>query len=229
LLQQAAVVARAGDRQGLSLPPKLAMELQHLIIKIPVDGALGLDPTRIVDVFHQWVARQVIRGVLLIDVAELLHVPNGPGVIAVGYEADFALDHTGGTWGVLYRRKTILPGANRDRIAQAIQSAAQTALRLQEAFPGALKLSRTEFELIVNDRGIAPNTAETYTAALPEIEAGLRAVFGHGDFKLTRHDSQRRQRFGVTVTSAQPFDLEMLADAGLRKVSAQGAAVLAAL
>jgi hypothetical protein len=196
------------------------MELQHLIIKIPVDGALGLNPAKIVDVLHEWVARQVIPGVLLIDVAELLHVPNGPGVIAVGYEADFALDHTGGIWGVLYRRKTVLPGSNRDRIAQAIESAAQTALRLQQAFPGALKLSRTEFELIVNDRGIAPNTAETYAAVLPEIEAGLRAVFGHGDFDLTRHDRDRRQRLGVSVKSAQPFDLVVLAEAGGRKVSA---------
>jgi len=191
------------------------MELQHLIIKIPVEGALGLDPARIVDLFHQWVAKQAIPGVLLIDVAELLHVPNGPGVIAVGVEADFAFDHTGGTWGVLYRRKTILEGDNRDRIAQAVESAAQTALRLREAFPGALKFSHTQFELIVNDRGLAPNTAETYEAALPEIEDALGAVLGHGDFKLARHDGEHRQRFGATVISAQPFDLAILADADL--------------
>ncbi|MGD0813384.1 MAG: hypothetical protein ABSA83_07250 [Verrucomicrobiota bacterium] len=198
------------------------MELQHLIIKLPVDGGLGLDPAKIVDVFHQWVARQVIPGVLLIDVAELLHVPNGPGVVAVGHEADFAFDHTGGIWGVLYRRKTILAGTNRDRIAEAFGSAAQTARRLQEAFPGALKLSRTEFEIIVNDRGIAPNTAETYAAALPEIEANLRTVLGHGDFKLTRHDGEPRQRFGVTVKSARSFDLAVLAGTGSRELSTQG-------
>jgi hypothetical protein len=196
------------------------MELQHLVIKIPVDGPLGLDPAKSVDVFHQWVARQVMPGVLLIDVAELLHVPNGPGVIAVGVEADFALDHTGGSWGVLYRRKTILGGANQDRILQAIASAAQTALRLQEAFPRALNLSRTEFDLIVNDRGIAPNMAETYAAATPEIEAGLRAALGHGDFKLTRHDHERRQRFGVTVNSAAPFDLAVLARLSTRENAA---------
>jgi hypothetical protein len=196
------------------------MELQHLIIKIPVDGALVLDPAKIVDVFHQWVARQLVPGVLLIDVAELLHVPNGPGVIAVGHEADFALDHTGGTWGVLYRRKTVLPGSNRDRIAEAIGSAAQTAGRLQEAFPGELKLSRTQFELIVNDRAIAPNTPGTYAIALPEIEAGVRTVLGHGDFTMAHHESDRRQRFGVTIKSAQPFDLAILAGAGLREISA---------
>jgi len=194
------------------------MELQHLVIKIPVAGALAVDPAKTVDLFHQWVARQTVPGVLLIDVAELLHVPDGPGVIAVGYEADFALDHTGGVWGALYRRKTPLAGTNQERIAQAVASAAQTALRLQEAFPGALKFSRTEFELIVNDRGLAPNSAGTYATALPEIETSLRAVLGHANFKLTRHDRDLRQRFGVTVESAQPFDLAALAGAGSREV-----------
>jgi hypothetical protein len=49
---------------------------------------------------------------------------------------------------------------------------------------------------------------------LPEIEAGLRAALGHGDFNLSRHDHEPRQRFGVTVTSAQPFDLAALARLG---------------
>ena len=195
------------------------MELQHLIIKIPVDGSLGVDPAKIVDILHQWVARQEMPGVLLIDVAELLHVPNGPGVIAVGHEADFALDHTGGIWGVLYRRKTILPGTNRDRIVEAVQSVARTAVRLQAAFPGAIKFSRTELELIVNDRGIAPNTAETYAAALPGIEEDLRVVLGHGDFKLIRHDTERRQRFGVTLKSARPFDVVLLATSGVSAIA----------
>lgn len=186
------------------------MELQHLVVKIPVAGALAIDPAKVVDVMHQWVAGQTVPGVLLIDVAELLHVPKGPGVVAVGHEADYSLDHTGGLWGVQYRRKTQLPGTNGARIAEALKSAAQTARRIQEAFP-ALKLSNTTFELIINDRGIAPNTPETYAAALPEIEAGLRAALGHGDFNFTRHDTERRQRFGVTVQSSRAFDLAALA------------------
>lgn len=187
------------------------MELQHLVAKIPADGPLGIDPAKVVDIFHQWVAKQAIPGVVLIDVAELLHVPKGPGVVAVGVEADYALDHTGGIWGVLARRKNILPGTNVSRIALAIREAARTGVALQESFPGALKLSTTSFELIVNDRGIAPNTAETYAAALPEIEAALKDVLGHADFKLARHDAEPRQRFGITVTTAKPFDLATLA------------------
>jgi hypothetical protein len=186
------------------------MEIQHLVAKIPVEGPLAIDPAKVVDEMHKWVAGQTVPGVLLIDVAELLHVPRGPGVVAVGHEADFSLDHTGGTWGVLYRRKTMLPGTNAERIAEALDFVAQTARKLQDAFP-ALKLSRTEVELIVNDRGIAPNTAESYQAATPEFEGALRSILGHGDFKLTRHDQDPRGRFGFTVKSTKPFELAALA------------------
>lgn len=186
------------------------MEIQHLIAKIPVEGPLAIDPTKVVDELHKWVAGQAVPGVLLIDVAELLHVPNGPGVIAVGVEADFALDHGDGIWGALYRRKNVLPGSNADRIAEALEMAAQTALRLREAFP-ALAFSQTEVQLIVNDRGIAPNTAASYAAGQPEFEAALKAALGHGEFKLTRHDREPRQRFGFTVKSAKPFELAALA------------------
>jgi hypothetical protein len=181
------------------------MELQHIVAKLHVAGALTIDPAKVVDIFHPWVAGQKVPGVLLVDVAELLHVPDGPGVVAVGYEADYALDHSDGIWGALYRRKTALPGTNAERIAEAMESVAQLAAKLEEALPG-LKFSRTDFELIINDRGIAPNTAATYAAAIPEIEAGLRAALGHGDFKLTKHDKEPRKRFGVTVKSSKAFD-----------------------
>jgi hypothetical protein len=189
------------------------MELQHLVAKIHVDGPLGIDPAKVVDIFHKWVATQSLPGVLLVDVAELLHVPKGPGVVAVGVEADYALENTGGIWGILSRRKNVLPGTNADRIAEALGGAAHVGMLLQEAFAGALKLSQSEFELIVNDRGIVPNTPQSYAAAVPEIEAALKKLLGHGEFKLTRHDKEPRQRFGVTVRSAKPLDLAKLAAA----------------
>jgi hypothetical protein len=180
------------------------MELQHLVVKIPVEGALAIDPAKIVDFFHPWVAKQAVPGVVLVDVAELLHVPKGPGVVAVGVEADYAFDHTGGVWGVLYRRKDVLAGSNAERVSQALGAATQAGAALEAAFPG-LRFSRQQFEVILNDRGIAPNTPATYAAAVPEIEKALRALLGHGDFKLERHDREPRQRFGVTVTAAKPF------------------------
>ena len=188
------------------------MDLHHFVAKIPVDGPLAIDPAKVVDVFHGWVAKQTVPGVVLIDVAELLHIPDGPGVIAVGVEADYALDHTGGIWGILARRKNVVPGTNADRIGLALREAARTGEILRQTFP-ALKLSRTTFELIVNDRALAPNRPDTYAAALPEIGVALTDILGTPDFTLTRHDTDPRRRFGVTVIAAHPFGLAALAGA----------------
>lgn len=181
------------------------MEFQHLIVKIPADGPLGLDPAKVVDLFHAWVGAQSVPGVLLVDVAELLHVPEGPGVVAVGVEADFALDNSRGTWGVLYRRKTVLPGTDAERIAEAFGAAARAGARIERETEGAVKFSRTEFELIVNDRGLAPNTPETHAQAVPVVESALRSLLGHDDFKVARVDRDPRERFSVSVKSGRPI------------------------
>ena len=96
--------------------------LQHIIVKIPVDGDLGIEPGELIPVFHRWVATQSMPE-LLIDVADLRHVPAGPGVILVGSEADYSLDHAGGEWGLQYRRKDVVDGSNVDRLTQAFDAA----------------------------------------------------------------------------------------------------------
>jgi hypothetical protein len=126
-------------------------------------------PPRIVDILHQWVARQSCPASCSLMSPSCSMCPTARASSPSAVEADFALDHTGGIWGLLYRRKTILPGANQARIAQAISSPPRRRPHpfAGPRFPAPLKFSRTEFELIVNDRGIAPNTAETYAAAMP--------------------------------------------------------------
>lgn len=182
------------------------MELQHLIAKLFVEGELKLAPERCVDVFHRWVADQSAPE-MLIDVAELLHVPDGPGVIAVGHEGDYALDHSEGRWGILYRRKVELEGSNADRVAQAIQAASAAATRLEAEFGDELKFNRREIELIINDRALAPNTPETYAQLQDDLKAGIAAFLGNSDFEIEPQVGDPRRRFAVTVRTAQPFKL----------------------
>lgn len=182
------------------------MELQYLVAKIYVDGDLRIDPVGVVNVFHRLVAQQALPGVL-VDVAELLHVPAGPGVVLVGVEADYALDHTGHHWGVLYRRKAPLAGTNADRIRQALQAAGRIARLLEAEFPGQLLFSRTDFSLTVNDRVLAANTPATLAAVRPELEAYLQGWLGRAGSTLALLESDPRQRFGVRVKTAVPFEL----------------------
>jgi hypothetical protein len=182
------------------------MELQHVNAKIYVDGDLPVDPERFIPVFHDWVRDQDMAE-LLIDVADYRHVPQGPGVLLVGHEADYALDHSDGKYGLRYNRKSACDGTNAVRFDQALRSAAQACLRLEAALGAdGLSFSRTSFELYINDRACAPNTPETLAACQPEFEAYLASTTP-GGFELVHH-ADPRGRFGFTVTAKNPLDFD---------------------
>ncbi len=183
------------------------MDLQHVNVKIFVEGDLSLDPSRFISVFHQWIQDQVLDE-LLIDVADYCHVPDGPGVVLIAHEADYSMDHTDGRWGLRYNRKAAVAGSNEDRFRQAFRSAVNACVLLENQFAadGPLRFSRSEFELFINDRALAPNTPETYAACKPELEAFCKRLFGRGDFTFDQPTDHRR-RFGVLIKSTSQFDI----------------------
>lgn len=176
------------------------MNLQHVIVKIPVEGELGIEPGELINVFHRWVAEQSMPE-MLIDVADLRHVPSGPGVILVGSQADYSLDHVGGQWGLQYRRKDVVDGSNVDRLTQAFSAARGACERLEREFGGRLRFSRSRADVIINDRLLAPNTDETRRAATPDLETFARAAFAPSTPTITPHDGDSRRRFGVSITA----------------------------
>lgn len=189
------------------------MELQHVNVKMFVEGELRLDPSRFINVFHEWIQRQVMPE-LLIDVADYCHVPDGPGVLLVAHEADYSMDHTDGRWGLRYNRKAAFPGNNEDRLRQALSTAATACKQLEAEFAAesggpALRFSRTQFEVFINDRALVPNLPEVSSQFQAELRDCLRKLLGHNDFKLEGpHDS--RLRTGAIVTASRPFDLDTL-------------------
>ena len=189
------------------------MNLQHVNVKIYMGGGLTVAPARFIEVFHRWIQEQTLDE-LLIDVADYRHVPAGPGVILVALEADYAMDNTGNRYGLRYNRKAPLAGSNEDRLCQALRSAANACRLLEEEFAGEgpLKFSRREIELFINDRALAPNTPETFSALKPELEACLTKVLGGGRFSLEHH-SEPRRLFGVGIKADEPFDLAALLEA----------------
>ena len=58
--------------------PCETMDLQHVNVKIYVDGDLAVDPARFIEIFHGWIKEEAFDE-LLIDVADYRHVPDGPG------------------------------------------------------------------------------------------------------------------------------------------------------
>lgn len=180
------------------------MNLQHVNVKVPVDGPLEIDLARFIEVFHGWVSAQSADE-MLIDVADYRHVPSGPGVLLVGLEADYGMDNAGGRFGLLYNRKAPLDGSNRDRFRAALHRALGACQRLETELPG-LKFDRQQFELFINDRALAPNTTETWEACQADLESFVKEDLGQGQFELQRETDARR-RFGVTVKLSAPLEL----------------------
>lgn len=203
MLQSLAISNRDGQELTKDITTR-HMELQHVNVKLPIQGALPVAPGRFIEVFHKWIQEESL-GELLIDVADYAHVPDGPGIVLVGHESDYSMDHTGGRWGLRYNRKAPFDGTNADRFRQALTAAARAASMLESilAAEGPLSFSRSEFELFINDRAIAPNTPATWDACRPELEVYLRSAFGV-EFTL-KHDARPRCRFGINVAFKQPI------------------------
>ncbi len=146
--------------------------MDHINVKIFLDESSTINPADIVPVFHRWIKETVCPEVL-IDVAEYLHVPAGPGVLLIGHEANYSLDNRENKLGLLYNRKAKLEGTFQQKLAQAHQSALTACDRLEAdpAFAGKLKFNRKSLEVFVNDRLLAPNTAETWKTLQPELAA----------------------------------------------------------
>ncbi len=78
--------------------------IQHVMVKVFAREPVSIDLGEAIPIFHRWIQDHVCPE-LLIDVADYRHVPNGPGVMLIGHEANYSLDMTKGRLGLLYNRK----------------------------------------------------------------------------------------------------------------------------
>ena len=85
------------------------MELQHINVKIFAQEPVPENCSDAIAVFHRWIQRRVAAE-LLIDVADYLHVPEGPGIMLIGHVAHCPLDFSHGRFGLLYNRRKSTEG-----------------------------------------------------------------------------------------------------------------------
>ena len=169
------------------------IELQHISVKLFLQEQEGIDLAALVPVFHGWIQEQVFDE-LLIDVADYRHVPDGPGVMVIGHEADYSVDNNDGRLGVRYHRKAVLNSNNQERLKQAAKSAFAACLRLEEdpTLNQKLRFNGQDIEIVINDRLLAPNNPESRKAIEPEIRALADKLFGAGAYQLSLQTDPRR-------------------------------------
>jgi hypothetical protein len=183
------------------------MSLQHVNVKIFVDGELNIKIEDLVKLFHRWVSEQSMPE-MMVDVADYMHVPDGPGIVLVGHEADYSLDFTAGRAGLRYNYKAKREGSSQDNLRHAFECATQACAKLEGSLSG-LTFDRTQLQVVINDRAIAPNTEETRTVFADDF-AAFAAEIGGSSADIT-YESNPRRLFGAHIKLANAFEVAAIA------------------
>jgi hypothetical protein len=175
-----------------------AQKLQLKIFAMP-DSARAIEPEAFIAVFHRWIQKRLLPE-LVIDVANYVHVPHGPGVVLIGHGSDYFMDQGEGRLGLLHNRKRLGPPP-ADRLADLARRTLHVAALLEgdPALSGKLRFATNELDFRINDRLAAPNNDETFAAVKPELEGLAGRIFA-GPFELER-TGVSKDLFSVRLTS----------------------------
>ncbi|MBI3940467.1 MAG: hypothetical protein HY315_06500 [Acidobacteria bacterium] len=181
------------------------MEVQHVNVKFFAADSRALDLAGFIGIFNEWI-RERVGGELLVDVADYRHVSAGPGVMLIGHQANYSMDETGDRLGLLYNRKAPMNGDTGRRLAQAVRSALTACRRLEQEplLDGRLKFIGSEFEMLLNDRLLAPNTEETFAAFEPDLRTLCSRLYPSAVYTV-QQNTDLRERFGVRVKAVGSF------------------------
>jgi hypothetical protein len=184
------------------------MELQKINVKFFAEEKAPVPLTAFIDIFHGWI--QATDGVYH-DVADYSHMQAGPGIVLVAYEANVSVDETGGRRGLLYSQKAALAGSNPEKLRRVMRAALENCRRLEEeaALEGKLKFRAHEAEISINDRLVAPNSEETYSAVQSDVEKLLGQLYGGSASSLERENDPRK-RLSLRIKATAPFEIATL-------------------
>ncbi len=162
---------------------------------IKVYATSSPDAHKVLEVFHHWI-RDVRLPEQLIDVVDYGHVHEGPSVLLVGHESDYALDLGEGRPGLFYQRK------RAPEVADALDDGLKrllVAVDLLSTEPllAPLAFDRTDFRLTLLDRLRSPNTQEAFDAQKAEI---VKTFQRHvGAVKVVREDADSTEPLTVRI------------------------------
>lgn len=187
------------------------MDLQHVNVKLLVRDPEEVNLEPLIPVFHSWIQNRVCEE-LLLDVADYRHVPDGPGVVLIGHEANYSVENTDSRLGVRYNRKAMLDGSNQDRLQQATIAAlvACQTLEGESRLNGKLRFNGQEIELSINDRILAPNSQSTREATASDFRVFCDRLFRGGQYSLSFLADDPRKLFAVSVKSSHILPLSAL-------------------
>ena len=182
--------------------------MQKINWKLFVERPETASPDVFFKVFNTWIPGSPE---VFVDVADYQHAHDGPRTALVGYCSDFWLDDAGSRVGLLYNRRAPMEGTGEEKLKRTLGELFRSCRRLEQdpEFGGRLKFRTDELVFRINDRGLAPNTAETFDRVRAVLAGVLSGVYGGTSFVLDRV-TDPRQRFTVNISSLPHHPLDHL-------------------
>ena len=171
-------------------------------------AAVDLDP--FIGIFHRFIQEKSVEG-LLIDVADYIHVPEGPGVILIGHDVDYGIDLVGGQAGLLTIRKRIEEGTLAEGLVDTLRKALGAVKALEADSGSGLRFATDRVRLQIFDRLVAPNAEESFDAAKAEFEALATRLFAGSLEAVRRVDAEdARNALAVELVAGETSDVDTL-------------------
>lgn len=171
------------------------MKPQRIAIKFFVapDPGAAVDLHPFIGVFHRLIQKAALPG-LLIDVADYSHVPEGPGVILIGHEADYGIDLAHGRAGLLTVRKRLDGAPLAESLRDALRRALAAVAAIEAEPEAKLRFATNAFQLDLLDRLAATNDDAGLAAARGDVAAALDLLYGAGAWQASRASADDPRR-----------------------------------
>ena len=186
------------------------MDVERFCLKFPAYPS-QLDETAFIPIFHEWIRVKKIPGAL-IDVADYRHVPEGPGIMLISHEINYAMEHGGGQFGLSAQRKSGEGSSHQERIVDLAKRLALfgSLLETDGRLEGQLRLEGETFTYVANDRLRLPNTDEGFATLKPDLEAAAQSLYSGAPVTVTRVANDPRNRLSAVVETSGTVDLASL-------------------
>lgn len=189
------------------------MDLNRFCVKFLARPNSSVDEATFIPIFHDWIRLRRLNGTL-IDVADYRHVPEGPGVMLITHEVNYAMEHVNGQFGLSAQRKLGEGATHTERLVDLVRATAAFGglLEAEGRLNGQLSFEGEQFLYIANDRLQAPNTEDAFVALKPDLAAAAAELYQGQSVSLSRLENDPRDRLTVLVKAETPTNLSTLSN-----------------
>ena len=168
---------------------------KRLGVKFSLKQPPTLQPADILPIFQRWIQEHTVDG-MLIDVIDYKHVPEGPGIMLIADEADYAYDLGDGETGLHYIRKRGLPGELAPALRLAFRGALAGALALEAEAPGDILFEFARAKISFFDRMNFRNDPAVFETIQEPITDIMSEIYG-ANVRVTRAYDDPRSLFAL--------------------------------